>query len=122
MIDAPSGEVPEKAPRWHLTGTEGCGSGKVVPWLPWMFWGIRVYIGERIRSGELRGAHMLGGHALHPCGHLEAPLTCNPSLLGVLWSKKNHGRSFILFGLRLVFLFCETLKQGKNRNSHWALG
>ena len=30
MIDYPSGRSPEKAPRWDLTGTEGCGGGKVV--------------------------------------------------------------------------------------------
>ena len=42
---------------------------------------------------------MVGGHALHPCGHLEAPLTCTLSLLGVFWSRKNHGESFIPFGI-----------------------
>ena len=36
---SPSGGVPEKAPRWDLTGTEGCGGGKVVSWLPPMFRG-----------------------------------------------------------------------------------
>ena len=30
MIDAPSGGAPEKAPRWDLTGTEGCGGGNRV--------------------------------------------------------------------------------------------
>ena len=55
------------------------------------------------------------GRALHPCDHLAAPLTCTPSLLGVFWSKKNHGESFIPFGLHLVFLFCETQKQGKKQ-------
>ena len=39
------------------------------------------------------------GCALHPCGRLEAPLTCTPSLLGVFWYKKNHGKSFIPFGI-----------------------
>ena len=29
MIESLSGRTPEKAPRWDLTGTEGCGSGKV---------------------------------------------------------------------------------------------
>ena len=29
----PSGGAPEKAPRWDLTGTEGCDGGKVVLWL-----------------------------------------------------------------------------------------
>ena len=27
MIDAPSDEAPEQAPRWDLVGTEGYGSG-----------------------------------------------------------------------------------------------
>ena len=27
MIDAPSGGAPEQAPRWDLTGIEGCGGG-----------------------------------------------------------------------------------------------
>ena len=62
------------------------------------------------------------GRALHPCGRLASLLTCTPSLLGVFWSKKNHHESFIPFGLHLVFLLCETQKQGKNRNWHWALG
>ena len=34
VIESPSGKMPEKAPRWDLTGTEGCGGGKVVSWLP----------------------------------------------------------------------------------------
>ena len=28
-----------KGPRWDLMGTEGCGGGKVVSWLSWMFLG-----------------------------------------------------------------------------------
>ncbi len=31
----------EKGPRWDLTGTEGCGGGKVVSWLPRMFLGYK---------------------------------------------------------------------------------
>ena len=30
MINAPSGGAPEKAARWDLTGTEGCGGGNRV--------------------------------------------------------------------------------------------
>ena len=33
VIDSPSSRSPKKAPRWDLTGTEGCGGGKVVSWL-----------------------------------------------------------------------------------------
>ena len=49
-------------------------------------------------------------------------LTCTPSLLYCFLSKNNFSEGFIPFGLCLIFLFCETLKQGKNRNWHWALG
>ena len=32
VIDSPSGGAPKKAPRWDLTGTEGCGGGNRVSW------------------------------------------------------------------------------------------
>ena len=58
----PSGRVPEKVPRWDLTGTEGCGGGKVFLWMRLVVWGyLGIYIGERIRSGGARGAHKGGG-------------------------------------------------------------
>ena len=63
----PLRQISGKGPRWDLTGTEGCGGGKVVSWLSWIFQGIRVYIGERSRSVELRGAHEGGGRA-YPLG------------------------------------------------------
>ena len=43
VIDAPSGGAPEKAPRWDLMGTEGCGSGNRVLAPPDVF-GVRRYI------------------------------------------------------------------------------
>ena len=81
-------------------------------------------IGRWSHEGPTRvgGAPYPPGRASRPCGCLVAFLTCTPSPLDVFWSKKNHRKSFIPFGLRLVFLFCKTLKQGKNRNWHWALG
>ena len=33
----PLRQITEKIPRWDLTSTEGCGGGKVVLWLSWMF-------------------------------------------------------------------------------------
>ena len=41
VVGSLSGSSPEKAPRWDLMGTEGCGGGKVVSWLPWMFSGYK---------------------------------------------------------------------------------
>ena len=79
------------------------------------FGDIWVYIGKRIRSRSAQGAHKGGGHALRPFGRLVASVTCTPSPLDVFWSKRNHRESFIPFGLCLVFLFCETRKQGKKQ-------
>ena len=116
MIESPSGRVPKKAPRWDLTGTEGCGGGKVFLWLLLMFLGVKEYIGEGTRSGELKGPHKDGGvpyppgHALLPRGFLIASPTSSPSLLVCFRSKKYYREGFIPFGLRLVFLFCKTLK------------
>ena len=68
MIDPPSGRAPEKAPRWDLTGIEGCGGGKGVSWLSPMVLGYKsIYIGERSMSVELREAHE-GGGAPTPLG------------------------------------------------------
>src|SRR3954470_9698788 len=53
MIDAPSGGAPEKAPRWDLMGTEGCGSGIrfFAPYL--VVWG---YVGIYRRKKYVGGA------------------------------------------------------------------
>ena len=80
------------------------------------FQGMRVYIGKRSRSVELRGAHEGGGalgpprRTALPRGHLAASLTSTPSLLDCICSKKIAPEGFIPFGLRLIFLFFETLK------------
>ena len=53
MIESPSGRSPEKVPKWDLTGTKGCGSGKMVSWLSWMFLG---YMGIYRRKKYVGGA------------------------------------------------------------------
>ena len=64
---------------------------------------------------ELRGAHKGGGRAALPRVRLVASLTSIPSLLDYVCSKKDPREGFILFGFCLIFLFCETLKQGKKQ-------
>ena len=74
MIDAPSGGAPEKAPRWDLTGTEGCGGGIMflAPYLVvWVTW---VYIGGRSTSVEQHGANEGGGRRHGGGGGRRAPL------------------------------------------------
>ena len=72
--------------------------------------GIRVYIGGRSTSGGPRGAHEGGGRAPLPRGFLEAPLTWTPSPLDHVCFENHVPEGFILFGLRLILFFCETLK------------
>ena len=56
MIDSPFGRSSEKAPRWDLTGIEGCGGGKVVSWLSLVFLGYTsIYWRKKYLGGATRG-------------------------------------------------------------------
>ena len=74
-------------------------------------------MGAGSTSVELRGSHEAGGaprgvgRASLPRGFLEASLTSTPSLLDCFCSKNNSPK----VSFRLIFLFCETLKQGKKQ-------
>ena len=67
MMDAPSGGAPEKAPRWDLVGTEGCGGGIrfLAPFLiVWGYVGIyrrKEYVGGAPTGPRGRGARPRGG-------------------------------------------------------------
>ena len=106
---------------WFSVDSEACGGGTPDLFCSPMFLGyMDIYIGERSRSGEPQGAHEGGGaqggrRASLPRGHLVASLTCTPSLLDCFRSKNNSPEGFIPFGLRLIFLFFKTLKQGKKQ-------
>jgi len=71
---------------------------------PECFQGIRVYIGERSRSVEVRGAHE-GGGAPTPLARAAAswPLHCvsdsTPSLLDDVCSKKDPREGFVPFDI-----------------------
>ena len=81
MIDAPSGGAPEKAPRWDLTGTEGCGSGIrfLAPYLVvWGYVGIysrKKYVGEATWAPRGWRARLGGRRAPLPRGVLDDVLT-----------------------------------------------
>src|SRR3990170_3807191 len=129
VIDSPSGGAPEKAPRWDLTGTEGCGGGNRVSWCSQMFSGyMSIYRRKKSVRGAMRGPRGWGhayppGRASLPRGFLVACLTSTPSLLDCVCSKNDSPEGFIPFGFRLIFLFCETLKYAKKTsNLHWAFG
>src|SRR6187399_2097408 len=68
--------------------------------------------------GARRGAHEAGGAsyregAPHPRGRHVSPTSWFSSLPCVFCSKDISPEGFIPFGLRLIFLFCKTLKQAK---------
>ena len=120
----PLRQITGKAPRLDLSGTEASGGGKV---LSWLFLVLGEYLGiyrTKIRvRGPAGGPQARGrppplGRALQACDLPAGLLPSSPSLAGFFWSKKNHPEDFIPFGLRLIFLICNTQKQGKNRNWH----
>ena len=69
-------------------------------------------------SMRVEGAPYPPGRALLLRGCLAEFQTSTPSLMDCFRSKKDHHEGFITFGFHLVFLFCGTLKQVKNKNWH----
>src|SRR3990170_5896134 len=121
MINAPSGGAPEKAPRWDLMGTEGCGGGNRVLALYMIVWGyVGIYRRKKYVGGATwapRGwrARLGGRRAPLPRALLVDCFTWTPSPLDHVCSENHAPEGFIPFGLRLIFLFCETLKQGEKQ-------
>ena len=112
MIESPSGGTPEKV----LDGISRVQKvAAVEKWFrgsPGCFQGIRVYIGERSRSVELRGAHE-GGGAPTPLGAPSCLVAASQSSglpLQVFWIAFVPRKIIAKVSFRLVFLFCKTLK------------
>ena len=64
VIDAPSGGAPEKAPRWDLSGTEGCGGGIRFSGSPGCLGGyVDIYRRKKYVGGATRGPQ---GWRVHP--------------------------------------------------------
>ena len=88
---------------------------------PWMFSGyVGIYrrkncVGGRSWGPGDRGAPCRGGRALIYPGRLDCFLTCTPSPLDHVRSKNHAPEGFILFGLRLVFLFFQNTEIGKKQ-------
>ena len=109
--------VPGRAPKRFLVATEACGGG--TPDLSWdsMFLGYVGLYRRKKSVGRCSRAHETGGH--HPVRGAWPPISWPPrgsfdveSKSPGSYSSKNHAtEGFILFGLRLIFLFFEILKQ-----------
>ena len=83
VIKFPSGRTPEKAPRWDLTGTKGCDSGKVFSWMPLVVLGYKsIYRRKKYVGGATRGPRGWGARP--------TPL-CAPSVLvAASWLLRLH--------------------------------
>ena len=106
VIDSPSGRLPEKDPRWDLSGTETCGGGKSISWTP-----LRVSDFSGIYSAGIRsnGAWWAPrGTRARPGGSWAPPGSSGlfPKLLVFILDKSP--KSFVAFGLHLVLIFCKT--------------
>jgi hypothetical protein len=108
VIDGPSGRLPEKDPRWVLSGTEACGGVKSVSWTVSRVSDFSGIYSAGIRSNGdgvgPRGTRERPG-ASWPTSSSSGPL---PKLLMFFWSNKESPKSFTVFGLCLILIFCET--------------
>ena len=109
MINALSGRTPEKAPRWDLTGTEGCGGGNriLAPYL--IVWGyVGIYRRKKYVGGASRGPRGRG-RALHPRGYLDGGSKSPGSYL----MRKSHFRRFHSVWTPFDILFLRNTEIGK---------
>ena len=116
---SPSCRVPEQGLDWFSMATKAFGGGTPDLLCSRMFLGyMEIYRRKKYIRGAMRGSRgwrARPGRWARPLPRdlLADPPTCTPSLLYYFLSKNNFSEGFIPFGLRLIFLFCETLKQGK---------
>ena len=125
MRDPPSGRVPEQGPDWFLVAIEACGGG--TPDLGY-FLEVSVFIGifgVGLPSGGSpgcpRGRGPRPGGWAHPPPSWAARDSSGPTLLlqGLLLVHKKSTKIGTSIGLRLIFLFCKTQKQGKTETGTW---
>ena len=117
-----SGGAPEKAPRWDLTGTEGCGDGNRVLAPYMMFPGYKsIY---RWRRSVRRGTRGPRGWRAPPCLVASSLVAWRP--LQVYWiafvPKTTLLKvSFHLYSFWYSF-FAKHSNSQKNNNLYWASG
>ena len=99
MIESPSSGAPEEAPRWDITGIEGCGGGNSVSWCSWMFSGYigiyrrTKYVGGRPRGPRDRGHALQGGRPSISWGPRKL-LDLHSKLSGSCSFQKSRSRRF----------------------------
>ena len=114
--DSPSGRVPERGLDWFSVATEASGGG--TPDLlcsPIVLGYMEIYRQKKYVSGATRGPR---GWGRAQGGRVRLPASWLPRSFPDVYSKSprllpfqnNSPEGFIPFGLRLIFLFFQTLK------------
>ena len=103
--------MPKRAPERFLVATEACGGGTPdLSSYSIVLGYMGIYRRKKSVGGGSRGPRDRGCALLSP-GLLEASLACTPSLPDHILPKNHAPNGFIPFGLHLIFLFFEILKQ-----------
>ena len=120
---SPPGRVPEQGPHWFLVAIEACSEG--TPDLGY-FLEVSIFIGifgigltsgggGSLNHPRDRGPRLGRWARPHPCGRLGTLLAQLFYSGGLLLVHKKSSKIGTSIGLRLIFLFCDTLKQGKKQ-------
>jgi hypothetical protein len=119
--DSPSGRLSEKGPDWFLVDTKTFGNRTYHLGLPRrVLEYLRIYrVKRRCGRRPRRAPPTMACHG--GCCPPWAPslVLLRPS--GCLLVQKKLPKSFAVFGLRLVFIFCDVKNKQNNSNWHWAL-
>ena len=113
MIESPCGRSPEKAPRWDLTGTEGCGGGKVVSWLSAIDLEYKsIYRRKKYVGGARRGPRGLGARPPASWPPRGVP-DFNSKSTGLLSVQERSSRRFHSVWIPFGIPFLQNTKIGK---------
>ena len=110
---SPSGRVPEQGPDWFLVATEACGGGTSDLGY---FLEVSVFTGISgvgLTSGGVPESSTRQGGAPSTLLDGSGLFWPNSLLQGILLVHKKSSKIGTSIGLHLVFLFCDTQKQGK---------
>ena len=123
MIDSPFGRSPEKAPRWDLMGTEGCGGGIRFLWCSSMVWGyVGIYRRKKYVGGSTCAPTRVEGV---PVGVGTPPTLCLPGCFldvgskspGSYLMRKSRSKRFHSVWTPFDIPFLRNTEIGKNNNS-----
>jgi hypothetical protein len=121
----PSDRVPEKGPDWFLVDTEACGSGTSHLGLPEGFLEFFGYLWskEAVEQGTEGANTPQAMPGVQGTAWWVFPTSSLPSgsflALTVASVPEKSTKSFAVFGLRLIWIFCKTKTGQKTATGTW---